>query len=61
VNEYWIVLPEYKIVEIFVLKDEYELHGHFVAPDKITAVTIPNVTIDLAEVFPSEEWKLNLL
>ncbi|MFN4082649.1 MAG: Uma2 family endonuclease [Bacteroidia bacterium] len=52
VNEYWIVFPETKTILVYVLKDEkYTGLPPFVIGQTIISYTIPNIEINLDEVF----------
>jgi Uma2 family endonuclease len=52
VNEYWIVSPGDKIIDIFLLEnDKYQLKGKFTLGDKVSPYTLPELIIDLDEVF----------
>jgi len=51
VKEYWIVFPKEEVITIYVLKDKYEMSGHFVASDTIQSVTLPEVNIELTKIF----------
>lgn len=52
VKEYWIVMPKEELVEVFLLVDEkYKRIQTYVKSDTITPYTIPDLTIDLTEIF----------
>jgi Uma2 family endonuclease len=52
VKEYWIAMPEQKLVEVFVLENQkYKRIQTYVHTDILDCVTIPGLTIDLNEVF----------
>ncbi len=53
VKEYWIVYPKDYIVQIFVLVNGvYERRPAMTRNDKVYSYTMPNLKIDLSEVFP---------
>ncbi len=52
VQEYWIVRPYENSVEKFVLENEkYQQKGYFTQEDKIRSFVLPDLEIDLTEVF----------
>jgi Uma2 family endonuclease len=52
VNEYWIVMPEQKLVEVFVLENQkYKRIQTYVHTDMLECVTIPELVIDLNLIF----------
>jgi Uma2 family endonuclease len=52
VNEYWIISPEGKSVEIFILENtKYKRIGTFLEGDVISSATLPGLEINLEEVF----------
>jgi Uma2 family endonuclease len=52
VKEYWIAMPEQKLVEVFVLENQkYKRIQTYVHTDILDCVTIYGLTIDLNEVF----------
>ncbi|MFM2394395.1 MAG: hypothetical protein RLZZ546_2377 [Bacteroidota bacterium] len=52
VKEYWIAMPEQKLVEVFVLENQkYKRIQTYVHTDILDCVTMPGLTIDLNEVF----------
>jgi Uma2 family endonuclease len=54
VSEYWIVSPEYSTVEIFLLENGKYIRKHVLdKTNKINPFTLPDLEIDLAEVFVS--------
>jgi Uma2 family endonuclease len=54
VKEYWIVMPEERIVEVFYLENEqYKRLTSYVSSDTISSLTLPEFSIDLNEVFPN--------
>lgn len=53
VQEYWIVDPDSKAVQSFVLEDgRYSVKEYSTASDKARVNTLENCVIDLSEVFP---------
>lgn len=54
VKEYWIVYPKEYIVQIFVLVNGvYERRAAVTHKDKVSPHTMPDLEIDLREVFPA--------
>lgn len=55
VKEYWIVFPEHKAIEQFVLNenDTYQLKGIYAEDGIITPFLFPELEIDLLDVFES--------
>ncbi|MDX2188573.1 MAG: Uma2 family endonuclease [Bacteroidota bacterium] len=52
VGEYWIIYPGEKILDVYILKDgKYYLDKKYVSDDKVTLHTLPDLTIDLTEIF----------
>ncbi|MFY7786293.1 MAG: Uma2 family endonuclease, partial [Thermoflexibacteraceae bacterium] len=52
VTEYWIVFPQEKIVQQFVLTNEkYELHNVYDDKDIATSFLFPELQINLVDVF----------
>ena len=52
VPEYWIVIPEVNLVEVFHLKDgKYDLKKQYSANDQLTPMVFPQLSIDLGRVF----------
>lgn len=52
VAEYWLVFPYEKVVQKFLLINEkYQFSGYFTANNTISPVTLPELAIDLREVF----------
>jgi Uma2 family endonuclease len=52
VKEYWIVMPEQKLVEVFVLENQkYKRIQTYVHTDMLECVTMPELTIDLNIIF----------
>jgi len=52
VKEYWIVMPSEKLVEVFVLEDgKYKRIQTYAESDVVKPVSIPELRIELAEVF----------
>jgi len=53
VKEYWIVYPKDYIVQIFVLVNGvYERRPAMTRNDKVSSYTMPDLEIDLSDVFP---------
>ena len=55
VREYWVVFPENKMIEQFVLdeNDVYQLKGIYTEDGLITPFLFPELEVDLADVFES--------
>ncbi len=52
VKEYWIVMPKEELIEVFLLEDgKYKRMQTYVKSDLLSPFTIPDLTIDLAEIF----------
>ncbi len=52
VKEYWIVMPEEKLVEVFVLKkNKYHRVYTYTETDTMQSVIFPDLIVDLKEVF----------
>lgn len=52
VNEYWIVEPLDKLIDVFVLKEgKYQFIKKYVEDDIIQSLTLPEIVIDLKNVF----------
>jgi Uma2 family endonuclease len=52
VKEYWIVMPEEKLVEVFVLvENKYTRIQTYVREDMVPSATLPNLHVDLMQVF----------
>ena len=52
VKEYWIVIPEEKEVEVYILKDEaYQLYKTFTKVDVFEAPSLKGLKIGLKEIF----------
>lgn len=54
VKEYWVIHPQEQTVLVYVLKNgKYEgVLKPFVRTDVVSSITLPELKIDLAEVFP---------
>ncbi|MDR1734919.1 MAG: Uma2 family endonuclease [Oscillospiraceae bacterium] len=56
VREYWIISPEYSIVETYVLQDgHYIAAGNYTTGDHALISIFPGFSIDLSTLFPPEE------
>lgn len=54
VTEYWIVMPESRLLEVFNLVDgQYQRIQTYVDTDTIRPITLPDLEIDLSEIFPA--------
>ena len=53
VREYWIISPENKVVDVFVLKEDkkYHLIGKFADDDKVKVNIFDGLEINLADIF----------
>ena len=52
IGEYWIVMPDQQLVEVFVLvHGKYQRTTTYVKEDTVTSHTLPELSIDLVEVF----------
>lgn len=52
VGEYWVVYPGENILEVYLLENaKYKLHKKYGREDKVILKTIPNLEIDLEDVF----------
>jgi Uma2 family endonuclease len=52
VKEYWVVVPEEKMIEVYVLRETlYGLHKTFRKGDSLDSPTFPDLRISLANVF----------
>jgi Uma2 family endonuclease len=52
VKEYWVVVPEKEIIEVYVLKESlYALHKTFRKSDSLDSPTFPDFRIGLTNVF----------
>jgi Uma2 family endonuclease len=52
VKEYWIVIPEEKIMEVFCLENkQYKRVGAYMSSYTISSITLPDFSLDLNEVF----------
>jgi Uma2 family endonuclease len=53
VKEYWIVMPESKLIEVFhLVKAQYQRIHTYVDTDSITPITLPDLDVNLSEIFP---------
>ena len=57
VKEYWIVMPNERLVEVFHLNNErfYRVEI-YTETEKVSSVIFPGLAIDLTEVFPKEKY-----
>lgn len=56
VKEYWIVSPESKTIQVFVLVDGlYRVHNAYMADDVAKVNVLDGCFIELSRVFPSED------
>ncbi len=52
VKEYWLVDPNYKSIEIFVLQnDQYQLHAFGIENEKITSTVLEGLELELKDIF----------
>lgn len=52
VKEYWLVDPNYKSIEVFILKKgKFTLHAFGVADEKVTSVVLAGLEIEVAGIF----------
>ena len=52
VKEYWLVDPNYKSIEVFVLKENtYQLHTFGIEDEKITSTILKGFELELKDVF----------
>ena len=53
VKEYWIVFPDFHILEVFKLNEKgiYYLDNRYTKSDQVTTTVLPGLLIDLNEVF----------
>jgi len=55
VKEYWIVMPNEKLIEVFHLhKKKYQRIKTYTSDEKICPVVFPNLEIDLTEIFNTD-------
>jgi Uma2 family endonuclease len=57
VREYWVVHPQEQTVLIYVLNQKGKYEGvltPYVRTDQISPISLPELSINLAEVFPEE-------
>ncbi len=53
VGEYWVVMPEENILQVFLLENgKYQLRGSYTEEDIISPTLFPDLSVDLGEVFP---------
>lgn len=52
VKEYWIAMPNEKVVEVFVLENnKYKRVQSYTLEDTVQSITLPELSIELAEIF----------
>lgn len=52
VKEYWVVFPEARVVNVFLLKDEkYALAGEYDENAQVPVATLPSLVVDLTDIF----------
>lgn len=59
VNEYWVIHPQEQTVLVYVLSKSGRFEGilkPYVRTDHISPITLPNLTINLSDVFSPEEY-----
>jgi Uma2 family endonuclease len=57
VREYWVVHPQEQTVLVYVLNEKGKYEGvltPYVRTDRISPISLPELSINLAEVFPEE-------
>ncbi len=53
VEEYWIVDPRVRSVEVYVLTESvYTLHGQYLAEDILSSPTFPDLALPVQDLFP---------
>jgi Uma2 family endonuclease len=58
VKEYWVVHPQEQTILVYTLNTKAKYEGMltpYVRTDKVSSVTLPDLTINLGEVFPLDE------
>ncbi len=59
VKEYWVVYPQEQTIIIYVLNSEGKYESTlkpYVRTDRVKPVTLPELTVNLEEIFPLEEY-----
>jgi Uma2 family endonuclease len=52
VNEYWVVYPYEKVIDVFLLiNGRYQLHKKYIENDIMKSVTLSEIEVDMKEVF----------
>jgi Uma2 family endonuclease len=52
VKEYWIVMPQEKLIEVFILENnKYRRIKTYAQDDEVTSYTLPDLTYKLEEIF----------
>ena len=52
VKEYWIVMPQEKLIEVFILENnKYRRIKTYAQDDEVTSHTLPDLTYKLEEIF----------
>lgn len=52
VKEYWVVFPEARVVNVYLLKDgKYALMGEYEHDTKVPLATLPELVVDLGDIF----------
>lgn len=59
VKEYWVVHPQEQTVLIYILNSKGKYEGKltpYVRTDRVSPITLPELIINLEEVFPKEDY-----
>lgn len=55
VNEYWVIYPGEQLLDVFVIENgKYKLDKKYVNDSKVTLKTLPELEIDLKDIFDDE-------
>ena len=55
VKEYWMIYPGEKVLDVYILQDgKYFLDNKYVSDSKVQLKILPELTIDLQEIFEDE-------
>jgi len=57
VREYWVIHPSEQTIMIYILNENGKYEGKlkpFIRTDRVSPITLPELVIDLEEVFPEE-------